>query len=323
MAAHSTRQTSNNSEVVVEVRRGTICESVHKVDAVAVSPSGAILGSFGDRDYVTTLRSAAKPLQAIPLFTLEESRSLPLASDEIAICCASHSGFPRHTALAASVLALSGYLPDNLVCGIPGLPESPLKHGCSGNHAAILLIGKMLGADPDGYYKPDHPAQMLIRRTIAELSGFGEPPAAVDGCGIPTFGLSLIGMARAFAELVRPGAPWERIPAAMAAFPELIGSEDWIDVRLMQATDGRIIAKTGAEGLLCLADRSSGAGMAVKVIDGSTRALGPATIAVLGRLGWLSDLEISDERLSELSHPQLRATTGEAVAEIVASLPEE
>src|SRR5689334_12584069 len=102
---------------------------------------GRVLAGAGNPEARTTLRSAAKPLQAIPLVTLPNAPSLGLRDEELAITCASHPGSPRHAALAASVLALSGFLPDDLVCGpaggLPGAP-SPLRHGCSGNHAGIL-----------------------------------------------------------------------------------------------------------------------------------------------------------------------------------------
>src|SRR5437867_3465230 len=106
--------------IVAEVWRGDILESIHLGAAVEVDSSGALLFSLGDPSFLTTLRSAAKPLQAIPVVTLSGSEQLGLSDEELAICCASHSGEPRHSALAASVLSLSGFMPDNLVCGPAG-----------------------------------------------------------------------------------------------------------------------------------------------------------------------------------------------------------
>src|SRR5207249_1781996 len=102
-----------------------------------------------------------------------------------------------------SVLALSGFLPDDLVCGVANWPESPLKHGCSGNHAAILLAARLMGAPLDGYHLAEHPVQALILKTITEMSGARGIAIATDGCGIPTFGLRLRDMAQSFAALVR------------------------------------------------------------------------------------------------------------------------
>jgi len=310
------RQSSPSSpEIVVEVRRGNIRESLHYGLYAEVDDTGRLLASGGDPDFVTTLRSAAKPLQAVPLLTLPASADLDLRDEELAICCASHPGQPRHAALAASVLALSGYLPDNLVCGPPDHAPSPLKHGCSGNHAAILLLAHRLGAPLMGYEQPDHPAEKAIRQTIAQMAGTHDLQIAVDGCGVPTFGLPLREMARAFAALTRPDAPWARIPRVMGAHPDLIGAETWIDVRLMEVTKGRVIAKTGAEGLLCLGLPGQGRGLAVKILDGSTRPLGPVTLAVLERQGWITAEEAAHPRLADLRHPRYLRPNGEVVGE--------
>ena len=303
-------------ELRAEVVRGSIREALHSAYFAVVDDSGRLLCAAGDPDLVTTLRSAAKPLQAVPLTTLPAARDLDLRDEELAICCASHPGLPRHAALSASVLALSGYLPDDLVCGPAGDPPSPLKHGCSGNHAGLLLIARLLNADLHGYDRQDHPAQTLVAHTIREMAAMPRLHLALDGCGIPTLGLRLRDMARSFAALTRPSAPWSRIPDVMAALPELIGSEEWIDVRLMQATGGRLVAKTGAEGLLCIGVRDSGLGLAIKVLDGSTRAIGLLALEALRVAGWIRDNELASPFLDPHRHPVLVSSTGVAAGEI-------
>jgi L-asparaginase II len=52
----------------------------------------------------------------------------------------------------------------------------------------------------------------------------------------------------------------------------------------MRAREGWI-AKGGAEGLMCAAG-PSGLGLAVKVEDGSSRAVGPGLAAFVARLGY-------------------------------------
>jgi L-asparaginase len=151
---------------------------------------------------------------------------------------------------------------------------------------------------------------------IRELSGEPDPIIAIDGCGIPTYGLTLAAMARAYANLTCSGTSWERIPRVMGAHPDLIGSQDWIDVRLMEVTQGRLIAKTGAEGLLCVGVPGRGLGAAIKVLDGSTRALGAATIAWLLRREWLTEEEAADERLAELRRPIFTDPAGAETGEI-------
>lgn len=308
---------SSKSPIIASVIRGEIVESVHTIHAVETDADGQVAACAGNSSLVTTLRSSAKPLQAIPALTHPDAAALGMTEEEVAICCASHPGQPRHTAFVASVLALSGFIPDNLVCGGVGYPPSPLRHGCSGNHAAILLYAHLAGFPLDGYERIEHPAQQEIRRVICELSGVTEADVATDGCGVPTFGFALSAMARSFANLTLPGAPWERIPRAMAAHPDLVGSPGWIDVLLMQVTDGRLIAKTGAEGLVCIGMPGQGRGAAIKVLDGSTRALGTATIEWLRSRDWITNEEANDERLSELRRPVFTDPAGNEVGRIV------
>ena len=58
----------------------------------------------------------------------------------------------------------------------------------------------------------------------------------------------------------------------------------------MQATGSRIVAKLGAEGLLCLAAPERGLGIAIASDDGMPRGLGPAVISTL------EQLELADDR---------------------------
>lgn len=51
---------------VVEELRGGVVEARHRVHAVVVDAGGAVLSSAGDPEWPCTLRSAAKPLQALP-----------------------------------------------------------------------------------------------------------------------------------------------------------------------------------------------------------------------------------------------------------------
>ena len=85
--------------IVVEARRGDLVEARHRVHGVAVS-DGAIAASFGDPVLVTTFRSSAKPIQALPIV-----RARPdLDDSEIAIACASHLHRPISSNLSSASL---------------------------------------------------------------------------------------------------------------------------------------------------------------------------------------------------------------------------
>ena len=60
----------------------------------------------------------------------------------------------------------------------------------------------------------------------------------------------------------------------MRAHPHLVAYEGAIDTELMRAEDG-LVAKIGAEGVLAIG-LADGRGLALKVRDGSLRAVAPA-----------------------------------------------
>ena len=131
-------------------------------------------------------------------------------------------------------------------------------------------------------------------------------PTAVDGCGVVTFALPLQRMAAMFGRLEQLDGG-ERVAAAMRAHPELIRGPTAADTMLMQQLEGWT-AKGGAEGLLC-ACGPGGLGLALKVEDGSMRAMRPALAEFLRRLG----LETG-----ELGVEPVENSRGELVGEVVA-----
>lgn len=256
----------------VAARRGEIVESVHRVHAVAVK-DGAVVESAGDPELVTFMRSAAKPLQAMPLARARDDLE-PL---DLAIASASHLASNAQLEAVRGLLAKADATEDDLECG--PFERSKLKHNCSGKHAGMLALCRAAGWQTKGYSGPDHPCQEAMLDEVAEATGLPatEIPTAVDGCGVVTFAVPLRAMAAAFARLD------ERVASAMRAHPELIRGPGAPDTELMRLHDGWT-AKGGAEGLFC-AGGPDGLALAVKVEDGNARAMRPALAVVLERLG--------------------------------------
>ena len=256
----------------VTVRRGAVVESVHLVHAVSVQ-GGRIIDSVGDPDLLTFYRSAAKPIQALPL-----ARERPDVTEaELAIACASHRAEPAQLEAAASLLAKAPATEDDLECG-PQEERGPsrLAHNCSGKHAGFLAVCRARGWPIEGYRLADHPMQQLALHEVAAAAEIltDAPSSAVDGCGVVTFALTLERMAHSFSRLAQLDGG-ERIAAAMTARPELVGGEHAaVDTELMRARPGWV-AKGGAEGVLCIAS-PEGIGVALKVEDGASRARWPA-----------------------------------------------
>jgi L-asparaginase II len=252
----------------VTVTRGDVVEAVHRVHAVAVR-GGDVVAAAGDPGLVSFLRSSWKPIQAVALAESYDD----LTDEELAIACASHQAEPAQLDAVRRLLARAGAGVDELENGEQaGRPEGRLGHNCSGKHAGMLAACRARSWPTRGYRLPGHPLQ---QRLAAELGPtLGE---AIDGCGVPTYALSLRDSA-ALLLRVRP-----RIADAMRARPELVGGRGADDTKLMRELPGWI-AKRGAEGLFCAAS-PEGIGVALKVEDGNPRPLRPAMGALLAELG--------------------------------------
>lgn len=263
----------------VAVRRGGFIECIHEVHAVAIR-GGEVVVSAGDPGLVASLRSSAKPLQALPL-----ARAHPeLSGEELAIAAASHFGTPRHVEAVRKLLAATGGSEDELDCGLQeGRAQEPIYDNCSGKHAGMIATCRAHGWPVEGYRLPDHPLQALLRAEVAAATGLEpeEVATGIDGCGVVAFAVPLERAALAYSRLeeLDGGA---RVAGAMRAHPVLVGGEGATDTVFMQAHPG-IVAKGGAEGLLCAS--GGGMGLALKVADGNSRALRPALAAVSAQLG--------------------------------------
>ncbi len=262
--------------IEVEVTRGDVVEATHVVHAVAIS-DGQIVAEAGDSSRVAFLRSAAKPLQALPLV-----RAYPDIDDrEIAIACASHLARPEQLDTVRALLAKARASEADLETG----PEpSPIEHTCSGKHAGFLCLCRERGYEKRGYRFATHPLQKEMLAIVAAAAEVDPASVhvAIDGCGVPTFALPLDRSAHAFARLpTLDGGP--RVVAAMRGHPEMLRGPVAADALVIRELPGWA-AKGGAEGLFC-ACSPDGLGIALKVEDGAFRAILPAFAAFLEGLG--------------------------------------
>jgi L-asparaginase II len=336
------------AEPLVEVTRGAITESRHRGHIAVVDADGNILRYAGAPENVTFLRSAAKPLQALPLHTSGAAERFGFTDKEVALACASHNGEPIHTELAASMLQKIGLGPEALKCGIHEpyslevagklrlLGESPnvLQNNCSGKHVGMLAIAKHLGAPTENYEKAENPVQKAIADAVAQFSGIAvtDMSVGIDGCAVPVFGMTMKAMALAYARLVSPPENFdkptrdacERIVRVMSAYPELIGgTSDRLDTELMRAAPGRLISKVGAEGVYTAGIRPceewpQGLGIALKIEDGDDRRARPTVvIETLRQLGVLRDESL--EAVARYAFFPIHNRPGEVVGEVHAS----
>ena len=286
--------------------RGPVIEAVHYGQIAAAWPSGEPAASLGDAAAPVTLRSSAKPLQALAVVTSGAADRFRFEPRHLALACASHQGSALHLGAVREMLARMELDESYLECGAhwpddreerdrlirAGEEPTAVHNNCSGKHAGMLATALALGASPRGYLDPDYPVQVLIRRHLALMSGVPEADLfpLLDGCGAPTYALPLRSIACAFARLAQPeGLPAEvataagRATAAMLAHPALVQGRRSFNTALLQEASGAVIAKGGAEGLFALALTGPGLGIAVKVSDGSGRPWPPVVMALLAR----------------------------------------
>jgi L-asparaginase II len=322
----------------VQIWRGGLIESAHRVVIAVVDGQGRLRAQAGNIEHVTFARSAIKPMQAIPLIEDGVASRFAMTPRELALCCASHNAEPRHVEGVLALLKRFGISPDALACG-PHMPlgeqaarslrasgrqPDRVHNNCSGKHAGMLGLALTNGWPLEGYHESDHPVQQRMLREMSRWTGVEESaiPIAVDGCGVTTFALSVSAMAKGFAMYARAARQKESAAAilleAMARHPEYVAGENRLCSALMGAVAGRIIAKVGAEGVYCAAVPGADLGIALKVMDGATRAAEPALLAVLQRLGLVTAAELAS--LTRWAEPAVMNTRGERVGSIRVSL---
>lgn len=328
------------SEILAEVIRGETVESVHRGNLIVVDGAGETLFSLGNPETVAFWRSSAKPFQAIPFLTSGAADKFNFTEKEIALACGSHSGERMHTETAARMLEKIGLSEADLLCGthLPfdekraeemirnGETPTQLHNNCSGKHAAMLAVCRDKDFDLKTYERIEHPLQKEILETIALFTDVpvDEIKLGIDGCAAPNFAVPVAAMARAFVKLVAPPENFDkkikdtckRIVAAMLDFPEMIGGTTRLDTMLMQAGNGKLISKIGAEGVYSAGVLPSekypkGLGIAVKIEDGDDkRARAVVLIELLRQLGIFDA-----ETLREFSPLPIKNRRGDTVGE--------
>ena len=324
----------------MEVTRGNLVESRHRAAVVVCDSRGKVVLSAGDVARPVYGRSAIKPLQALALVESGAADAYDCSASEIALACASHDGESRHVAAVRAWLARIGLSEDDLECGshLPyheasmlglvraGGAPTAAHNNCSGKHTGFLTTALHLGVPTMGYIGYHHPIQQTILGILEMMSGLDlrDAPRGIDGCGIPQFALPLGNMALAMARMTDPfnqptrrQLACKRVLDAMAQDPFMVAGSQRTCTKIITATRGRALVKTGAEGVFCAALPASGLGIALKIDDGATRAAN----YLIGRL--LDKLELLDatarrELESEL-HPLLRNRAGLEVGKVQAA----
>lgn len=292
---------------MAEIWRGPFLESVHLGHAVICGADGEIVEAWGNPNEVVMPRSSSKMLQALPLIESGAADAHGLNTEQLALACASHQGAHIHTDRVNAWLATLGLSDADFRCGAQeptdraameeliraGEKPCQVHNNCSGKHAGFLTLNRHLKAGPE-YVDPSHAVQKACLAAFEEVTGEASPGYGIDGCSAPNFATTLHGMARAMAffAAAEEGAGTRasaaaRLRKAMVLHPELVAGEGRACTELMRAMNGRVALKTGAEAFFIAIVPEKKLGIALKIVDGSTRGSEAAITAILIRLGLL------------------------------------
>lgn len=302
--------------VQVILMRGKHPECIHEIHVAVCDAEGQLTHEWGDPHYETYWRSGAKPFQVLPILLHDGIEKFNFSNKDLAIMSSSHSGEPEHIKQVKEILGKIGCTEKDLECGvmrplnrevaekmlISREPFTAIHNTCSGKHAGMLALAKLLNIDTKGYIRPDHPVQIEMKEAIARSVDIPSSyiDAGVDGCGVPVFWLAISGMARGYGKLADPQKAHMsddftqalgKIQKAIQENPFYIAGTERFETVLMEETKGKLLAKSGTDGIFCVSHLPSSEGLVLKVVDGNSRAFAPATLSLLKEMNWISGEE--------------------------------
>ncbi|SDI17168.1 asparaginase [Paraburkholderia phenazinium] len=307
MTAHAT------GPIAATTYRGEAIENTHRAHVAVVDAQGRLLYQFGNPARLTLARSAAKPAQALAVLETGALERFGFDEADLALMCGSHNSEERHIDRARQMLAKTQASETDLRCGgHPPLSDDVYRawikrdftpgavcSNCSGKHAGMLAGARAIGAALQDYHLPEHPLQLRVKHTVAEVCDLPDEAVqwAIDGCNLPTPAFPLERLARLYAKLADAAAhsteaagstssrtaALARIYRAMTTYPEMVAGEGRFCTALMRCFDGALVGKVGAEASYGIGVRpneqtdrlgAKGAlGIAVKVEDGNKTVL--------------------------------------------------
>jgi L-asparaginase II len=259
---------------------------------------------------------------------------------ELAVMCGSHNGEQMHMEVVDGILNKIGLSESNLKCGAQAptlkadlhhlikndLKPRQLHNNCSGKHAGFLAYCTFKGLDSGDYISGNSELQKEIKKVVSIFYEFpeNELKCGMDGCSAPTFAMPVLNQAIAFKNLICPASnipseykkAAELIIKACSKYPEMLAGTNRYCTDLIRVTQGRIIGKTGADGVYCIADTSRNLGISIKIDDGK---MGPQYQVAQELLDHLELISPEEKKQLESYHEfELRNFSGNLVGKSVA-----
>ncbi|MGG1679820.1 asparaginase [Neobacillus sp. NRS-1170] len=319
-----------NYVTLVEETRAGLVENVHFGMIAGVNDQLDTVYHAGGQDHYTIYRSAAKPIQALPVFLSNIVAKYGLTREEAALFTASHRGETYHVKALESMLSKLPVSEEELFCP-PSYPlnvkpreemlwnhkeKRRLYHNCSGKHMGFVTVCRELGYPVEGYWEADHPLQQQILFILSTLSEVpvSEIKIGTDGCGVPVFAIPLKNMAITYLKLACPDIikdpllqkAVKEMTSVMNEHPMMVASEKFICSVLLQ--DSNVVAKGGAQGVYCFGLKKERLGFALKVLNGSEEVWPNIVASILEEINY--DNKETIARIRELRPSIVRNDAG-------------
>ena len=313
---------------MVEVTRSGFTESTHSGVAVLINSSGETLQEWGNSNTLIYPRSALKPIQTLNLYKDGVAKALGLSDNLIALTTASHHAENIHQKMINNWLKKINLKEKHLSCG-PSWPwnikdqfkahskykiKRKIFHNCSGKHCGHLAVSKYKNLPIKNYQNKDHPIQKDLIKLIEDLSKYKIKNIGVDGCTLPNPLIPLKKFAFAMAQLAdykklnEYSTIAKRIFDSCVKFPEITGGSKSINSILTKLSKGKIFVKNGAEGVFVAIIPEQKSALAVKIIDGASRA---AEVAIAGLL---SELKIiNNEKINKIKKIPIKNSANQII----------
>ncbi|WP_099352589.1 asparaginase [Fredinandcohnia onubensis] len=323
-------------ELLIEETRAGLLENVHIGMICGVNKLFETKYEVGDTEHYTYFRSAAKPIQALPVFLSNIISKYNLTSEEATLFTASHRGETYHIEALESLLKKLPIKEEDLFCppSYPlnvfpreemlrkGIKKRRLYHNCSGKHMGFLAICREMGYPVKGYWEVDHPLQQHILSVLSTLSEvpISDIKIGTDGCGVPVFAIPLKNMAITYLKLACPDLivspnlkeAVKQMTSIMNEHPRMVASNQFICTTLLEDTN--IVAKGGAQGVYCFGLKKEKIGFALKVANGSEDVWPNIVAAILEQINYSNKETIN--RLKALKPSLIKNDSGVEVGSI-------
>lgn len=291
------------------VERSGFVESRHLGAVSVVDPAGNEIVALGNTVALIYPRSTLKPFQAAAVL----SSGVELTGDLAAIATSSHTGTDLHVRLVREILSRAYLTPGALQCPadwpldrrsrdelvLAREEKAPVYMCCSGKHAAMLYACVVNEWPVASYLETEHPLQVRVKEVMERFIGEKIQHTGVDGCGAPVHAMTLTALARGIRSVVTgsPSSPFGMFRAgavitqAVREHGEIVAGPGEPDTAVIDRLG--LFAKTGAEGITVVS-AADGTTVAVKVLDGSSRAGMITALHALKNVGALTQAHIDD-----------------------------